>query len=135
MDFKDYYKALGLEKGATAEEIKKTYRKLAKKYHPDLNKGSKTGEEKFKEISEAYEVLGDEEKRAKYDELYDDMKSGRTRGFDGGVPVRSGKRRLFLYVDIRRRERLGFQRFFQHVLRRQGRRLRGCFFGPRETRV
>jgi curved DNA-binding protein len=84
MDFKDYYKVLGLEKGTTAEEIKKTYRRLAKKYHPDTNKGSSASEEKFKEISEAYEVLGDAEKRAKYDDLYDDMKSGRYRAFEGG---------------------------------------------------
>jgi curved DNA-binding protein len=84
MDFKDYYKVLGLEKGASAEEIKKTYRKLAKKYHPDTNKGNKASEEKFKEISEAYEVVGDEAKRAKYDELYEDMKSGRFKANYGG---------------------------------------------------
>jgi len=65
MDFKDYYKVLGLDKSASAEEIKKTYRKLAKKYHPDANPGNKASEEKFKEISEAYEVLGDKDKRAK----------------------------------------------------------------------
>ncbi len=84
MDFKDYYKVLGLEKGASAEEIKKTYRKLAKKYHPDTNPGNKASEEKFKEVGEAYEVLGDKEKRAKYDEMYDDLKSGRYREQAGG---------------------------------------------------
>lgn len=84
MDFKDYYKVLGLEKGASAADIKKTYRKLAKKYHPDTNAGDKASEDKFKEISEAYEVLGEEDKRAKYDELYDDMKSGRFRAGTGG---------------------------------------------------
>ncbi len=84
MDFKDYYKTLGLNKDATAEEIKKTYRKLAKKYHPDTTKGDKKGEEKFKEVGEAYEVLGDTDKRAKYDELYEDMKSGRFRPGAGG---------------------------------------------------
>jgi len=83
MDFKDYYKVLGVNKDATEEEIKKIFRKLAKKYHPDANAGSKTSEEKFKEISEAYEVLGDKEKRAKYDELYDDMKSGRYKADSG----------------------------------------------------
>jgi len=85
MEFKDYYKTLGIGKNASAEEIKKTYRKLAKKYHPDANPGNKVSEEKFKEISEAYEVLGDKEKRAKYDEMYEDMKNGRFRpgaGFD-----------------------------------------------------
>lgn len=85
MDFKDYYKVLGLEKNATAEEIKKTYRKLAKKYHPDTNAGSKTAESKFKELNEAYEVLGDEGKRATYDEMYEDVKSGRYHaGTSGG---------------------------------------------------
>ncbi|UOO37445.1 J domain-containing protein [Oscillospiraceae bacterium CM] len=85
MDFKDYYKVLGVEKSASAEEIKKTYRKLAKKYHPDTNAGSKSAEEKFKDISEAYEVLGDADKRSKYDTMYDDLKSGRAgAGFGGG---------------------------------------------------
>ncbi len=84
MDFKDYYKTLGLEKTASPEEIKKTYRKLAKKYHPDTTKGDKKSEEKFKEVNEAYEVLGDADKKAKYDELYDDMKSGRFRAGAGG---------------------------------------------------
>lgn len=84
MDFKDYYKVLGVEKSASEDEIKKVYRKLAKKYHPDTNAGSKASEEKFKEVSEAYEVLGDKEKRAKYDELYEDMKSGRFNAGYGG---------------------------------------------------
>ncbi|SHI18038.1 curved DNA-binding protein [Sporobacter termitidis DSM 10068] len=84
MEFKDYYAVLGIGRDATEEEIKKTYRKLAKKYHPDVAGGSKASEEKFKEISEAYEVLGDKEKRAKYDALYEDMKSGRFRENYGG---------------------------------------------------
>ena len=69
MEYKDYYKILGVSKSATQDEIKKAYRKLAVKYHPDKNEGDKASEEKFKEISEAYEVLGDPEKRKKYDEL------------------------------------------------------------------
>lgn len=69
MDFKDYYKILGLDKKVSQEEIKKTYRKLAVKYHPDKNPGNKQAEEKFKEISEAYEVLSNIEKRKKYDEM------------------------------------------------------------------
>ncbi|MFL5763596.1 MAG: DnaJ C-terminal domain-containing protein [Bacteroidia bacterium] len=69
MDFKDYYKILNVEKNATAEDIKKAYRRLAVKYHPDKNPGNKSAEEKFKEANEAYEVLGDPEKRKKYDEL------------------------------------------------------------------
>ena len=67
MDYKDYYKTLGVKKNASADEIKKAYRKLARKHHPDVNKGDKASEEKIKDINEAYEVLSDEEKRAKYD--------------------------------------------------------------------
>src|ERR1043165_3451157 len=69
MDFKDYYSTLGVAKTATAKEIKQAYRKLARKHHPDVNPGDKAAEGKFKEINEAYEVLGDAEKRKKYDEL------------------------------------------------------------------
>src|SRR5262245_29467621 len=69
MDFKDYYSTLGVAKTATDKEIKQAYRKLARKHHPDVNPGDKAAETKFKEINEAYEVLGDPEKRKKYDEL------------------------------------------------------------------
>lgn len=69
MDFTDYYKILGVSKTASADEIKKAYRKLAKQYHPDKNKGDKDAEDKFKAVNEANEVLGDPEKRKKYDEL------------------------------------------------------------------
>ena len=64
---KDYYKILGVNKNATSSEIKKAYRELAKKYHPDKNKGNIEAEEKFKEIQEAYDTLGDEKKRKEYD--------------------------------------------------------------------
>ena len=66
---KDLYEALGLQKGASDEEIKKAYRKLAKKYHPDLNPGDKTAEEKMKEVNAAYEILSDPEKKARYDQF------------------------------------------------------------------
>ena len=69
MEYKDYYKTLGVSKEATQEEIKKQYRKLAVKYHPDKNQGNRQSEDKFKELGEAYEVLHDPEKRKKYDTL------------------------------------------------------------------
>lgn len=69
MDYKDYYKILGVDKKASQDEIKKAYRKLAQKYHPDKNPGNKAAEDKFKEINEANEVLGDPEKRKKYEQL------------------------------------------------------------------
>src|SRR6185295_5721821 len=86
MEFKDYYKILGVSKTATADEIKKAYRKLAVKYHPDKNPGNKSAEEKFKEANEANEVLSDPEKRKKYDELGENWKyyhqSGGQQDFD-----------------------------------------------------
>ena len=69
MEFKDYYATLGVTKASTEKEIKQAYRKLARKHHPDVNPGDKGAESKFKEINEAYEVLGDPAKRKKYDEL------------------------------------------------------------------
>ncbi len=87
MEYKDYYKTLGLEKTATANEIKKAFRQLAVKYHPDKNQNDKAAEEKFKEINEAYEVLGNAEKRKKYDGLASNWKNygesnGGQEGFD-----------------------------------------------------
>lgn len=93
VDYKDYYKILGVDKKATEKEIRQAYRKLARKYHPDVNPGDKSAEEKFKEINEANEVLSDPEKRKKYDELsayyqqYGRMPGAGTGpiGGDGGV--------------------------------------------------
>ncbi len=68
-DKRDYYEVLGVDKGASADEIKKAYRKMAIKYHPDKNPGDKEAEEKFKEAAEAYDVLSDEQKRARYDQF------------------------------------------------------------------
>lgn len=78
LKYKDYYEILGVKKGASKEEIKKAYRKLAMKYHPDTNPNDKKTEAKFKEINEAYEVLGDQEKREKYDNF------GSQSQFQGG---------------------------------------------------
>src|SRR5712691_10871972 len=69
MEYKDYYKTLGVAREASADEIKKAFRKLARKYHPDMNPSDKKAEAKFKEINEAYEVLSDPDKRRKYDTL------------------------------------------------------------------
>jgi curved DNA-binding protein len=96
MEYKDYYKILGVPRDAEEKDIKKAYRKLAVKYHPDKNPGDHQAEERFKEINEAYEVLGDSTKRAKYDQLGQSYQAwqrtgGQPGGFDwsqwtGGVP-------------------------------------------------
>jgi len=95
MEFKDYYKILGVDKNATQEEIKRAYRKLAMKYHPDRNPGDKSAEEKFKEITEANEVLSDPEKRKKYDMLGANWKNYQHtgRGFDDFFSQYGGARR------------------------------------------
>ena len=76
MEFKDYYKVLGVERGASAADIKSAYRKLARKYHPDVNPNDKKAEAQFKDINEAYQVLNDAEKRRKYDQLGADWEHG-----------------------------------------------------------
>ena len=84
MDYKDYYKILGVSKSATEKEIKSAYRKLAQKYHPDRNPGNQKAEDKFKEINEAHEVLGDPQKRAKYDQLGSSYAQWERAGRPGG---------------------------------------------------
>src|ERR1700754_2650773 len=84
MSKRDYYEVLGVSKGASADEIKKSYRKVAMQYHPDRNPGDKGAEEKFKEAAEAYEVLSDADKRAQYDRYGHAGLSGNGRGFGGG---------------------------------------------------
>ena len=80
MDYKDYYKVLGVERKASADDIRKAYRKLAMQHHPDKNPGDKKAEDKFKEINEAYQVLSDEQKRARYDQLGSAYSNFRTSG-------------------------------------------------------
>src|SRR4030095_5686383 len=102
MDYKDYYKILGVERNASEEDIRKAYRKLAMKFHPDRNPNDKQAEERFKEINEAYQVLSDSKKRAHYDRLGSDYSNwqrrgeqgdfdwGKSEGFPGGVRVEYG---------------------------------------------
>ena len=97
MEFKDYYATLGVNKSSTEKEIKQAFRKLARKHHPDVNPGDKAAESRFKEINEAYEVLGDPAKRKKYDELganwraYEQAEAqGGPNPFAGGGPGQGG---------------------------------------------
>ena len=102
---RDYYEVLGLSKGASDEEIKRAFRKLAKKYHPDLNPGDKEAEQKFKEVNEAYSVLSDADKKSKYDRFghagvdpsYGQGDAGRNGGSNGDtyVTVRVKKHKIF----------------------------------------
>jgi len=91
IEFKDYYKILGVPRSASQEDIKKAFRKLARQFHPDVAKDKKGAEEKFKEINEAYEVLGDPENRTKYDNLGTD--GGQAAGFQGAPGWRGRSRR------------------------------------------
>jgi DnaJ-class molecular chaperone len=90
MEFKDYYKTLGVAKTATEKEIKQAFRKLARKLHPDVNPGDKSAEARFKEVNEAYEVLGDPSSRKKYDELGANWRMYEQAGAQGGSPFAGG---------------------------------------------
>ena len=104
---KDYYQVLGVPKNATAAEIKKAYRKLAQQYHPDANPGNKDAEERFKEISAAYDVVGDEEKRKSYDQVREMGAVGLRPGMRGrrSAPGGPGGRRAVHYETGRLRHR------------------------------
>ncbi|WP_119078779.1 DnaJ C-terminal domain-containing protein [Chitinophaga alhagiae] len=123
MEYKDYYKILGVEKKASAEDIKKAYRKLAVKYHPDKNPDDKLAEEKFKELNEAYEVLEDVEKRKKYDEFGENWKYYEQHGNAGGGGFDWGKwqaqqgggRQQYEDVESMFGEGGQFSDFFEHL--------------------
>ena len=95
-DKRDYYEVLGVDKGADEATIKKAYRQLAKKYHPDMNPDNKEAEVKFKEVNEAYDVLSDADKRAKYDQYghaaFDPAAGGAGGGF-GAFAIRAAPKR------------------------------------------
>jgi len=91
---KDYYKVLGVPKNASAAEIKKAYRKLAQRHHPDANPGNREAEERFKEVSVAYDVLGDAEKRKSYNQVRDVVGAGGYRAGPGGFPGGGGGARV-----------------------------------------
>jgi curved DNA-binding protein len=136
VQYKDYYESLGVARTASDAEIKKAFRKLAREYHPDVAKDKKKAEEKFKEINEAYEVLGDPTKRKKYDELganwkqgaefrpppgWENFGSGSRRGFRGAGP--SGEEYEFHFGGT------GFSDFFEQMF---GGRGRSTGFGPED---
>src|SRR6266852_1986717 len=132
MDYKDYYKILGVSKGASADEIKKAFRKLARKYHPDVNPGDKKAEEKFKEINESYEVLSDPDKRQKYDTLGPNWQ-------EQFGPSFSGTRRSYQYsggrsmpYDFDSMGPSGFSDFFEALFGRSGSSAGGMRGGVRQ---
>ncbi len=124
MKYLDYYKVLGVEKDASQDAIKKSYRKLAKKYHPDANPGNKTTEEKFKEINEAYEVLGDSEKRKKYDQF------GHSMNFQNGMDFDPSQ---FGHYEFRGGQN-GFSDFFNMFFGDGGINMEDLFGGGAGTR-
>ena len=130
VQYKDYYQTLGVPRAATDDEIKKAFRKLARQYHPDVAKDKKKAEEKFKEINEAYEVLGDPAKRKKFDELGADWKSGAEfrpppgyGGFPGGGQTFRGGRAMNAEEFETHFGGTGFSDFFEQLF---GSRMRGA---------
>ncbi len=132
MEYKDYYKILGVDRNASLEEIKRAYRRLALKYHPDRNPGDKAAEEKFKEINEAYQVLSDPEKRARYDRLSESYRQWQTMGGPGGFrweewfTTPGGVRVEFRDLDDLFGGVSGFSEFFRRIFGGMG----GMDFGP-----
>ena len=119
MDYKDYYKVLGVARGASSEEIKKAFRKLARKYHPDVNPGDNKAETRFKEINEAYEVLSDSDKRKKYDTLGPNWQEQFGPGFSERRSYYSGSSNGGRYpFDVDPTGASGFSDFFEALFGR-----------------
>src|SRR5690554_2720558 len=144
MNYKDYYNILGVSKNAGQDEIKKAYRKLAVKYHPDKNQDNKAAEERFKEISEAYEVLRDPQKRKKYDQLGSNWKQYENAGFGNygysgrGGPSEGGSN-LYFEGDLNdlfgsMGSEGGFSDFFNTFFGGQGNRQSGFSSRRRSTK-
>lgn len=134
VQYKDYYQILGVPRSASDADIKKSFRKLAREYHPDVAKDKKKAEEKFKEINEAYEVLSDPAKRKKYDELGANWKSGAEfrpppgyGGFGGGQTFRGGRGQPHGFEGFEFGG-TGFSSFFEQLF---GSRMRGGGFDQR----
>src|SRR5215470_13986884 len=127
VEFKDYYKVLGVPRNASEEDIKKAFRRLARQYHPDVAKNKKGAEEKFKEINEAYEVLGDPAKRKKYDELGPNWKQGAEFrpppgwGQQPGGPGMGGARGRTGDFEFEFGGTTGFSDFFEQLFGSRGR--------------
>jgi curved DNA-binding protein len=122
VEFKDYYKTLGVPRTASHDDIRKAFRKLARQYHPDVAKDKKRAEEKFKEINEAYEVLGDAEKREKYDQLGADWKDSGSRPPPGagGEAFRTHSWRSGPGAENFEFGGTGFSDFFEQIFGRRG---------------
>jgi DnaJ-class molecular chaperone len=118
--FRDYYETLEVPRGATEEEIRKAYRKLARKHHPDVNRSDKSAEEKFKEINEAYEVLSDAEKRKRYDRLGANWKAGSDFTPPPGAAGAGAGFRDFSDIFGDEGEAGGFSDFFESLFGRRG---------------